>query len=194
MKEENLRARIKEAAVEHFDRNGFHGTTIRSIAGDVGCSLPMIYYYYRNKQELFDEIVRKDYFQMLGRQDLRVESGDVIGGYTRLIHSLNSLSSHDRHLYRLGIKVYLSLEGEEEHVRDMEAYEEALSVHHAAFIRPYLEESADCETIARTLMHLLDTLIIEIVVKGKTLPEELIRAEISLLLQAHQKRTAAPAG
>ena len=36
--------------MEHFNRNGYHGTTIRSIAGDVGCSLPMIYYYPNNKK------------------------------------------------------------------------------------------------------------------------------------------------
>lgn len=190
MKEENLKARIKEAAVEHFNRNGYHGTTIRGIAGDVGCSLPMIYYYYKNKKELFDEIVKRDYFQLLSKQELSLESGDVIEGYTRLIHSLNSLSSYDKHLYRLGVKVYLSFDGDEEHIQDMDTYEEAVYVSHAARIKPHLVESADCDLIAHTLMHLLDTLIMEIVVKGKTLPEEQIRAEISLILEGYQRLTS----
>ena len=55
MVEKDMRERIKEVAVEHFDRNGYHGTTIRNIAEDVDCSLPMIYYYYNSKKELFDE-------------------------------------------------------------------------------------------------------------------------------------------
>ena len=190
MKEENLKARIKEAAVEHFNRDGYHGTTIRGIAGDVGCSLPMIYYYYKNKKELFDEIVKRDYFQLLSKQELSLESGDVIEGYTRLIHSLNSLSSYDKHLYRLGVKVYLSFDGDEEHIQDMDTYEEAVYVSHAACIKPHLVESADCDLIAHTLMHLLDTLIMEIVVKGKTLPEEQIRAEISLILEGYQRLTS----
>ena len=59
MAEKDMRERIKEAAVEHFNSNGYHGTTIRNIAKDVNCSLPMIYYYYNNKKELFDEIIKK---------------------------------------------------------------------------------------------------------------------------------------
>ncbi len=190
MKEENLKNRIKEAAVELFNRNGFHGTTIRSIAGDVGCSLPMIYYYYKNKKELFDEIVKRDYFQLLNKQELNLESGGVIEGYTRLIHSLNSLSSYDKRLYRLGIKVYLSFDGDAEHIQDMDTYEEAVYVSHAARIKPHLVESADCNLIAHTLMHLIDTLLMEIVVKGKTLPEDQIRREISLILERFQKQTS----
>ena len=63
-------------------------------------------------------------------------------------------------------------------------------VSHAARIKPHLVESADCDLIAHTLMHLLDTLIMEIVVKGKTLTEEQIRGEISLILERNQKRTS----
>jgi AcrR family transcriptional regulator len=59
MGEKDLRERIKEVAVEHFNNDGYHGTTIRNTARDVDCSLPMIYCYYNNKKELFDEIIKK---------------------------------------------------------------------------------------------------------------------------------------
>ncbi|MDI9375256.1 MAG: TetR/AcrR family transcriptional regulator, partial [Thermotogota bacterium] len=68
MAEKDLKERIKEVAVEHFNRNGYHGTTIRNIANDVGCSLPMIYYYYKNKKELFDEIIKKEFFSIIKKQ------------------------------------------------------------------------------------------------------------------------------
>ena len=45
MADTDLKLRIKEVAVDHFNRDGYHGTTIRNIARDVNCSLPMIYYY-----------------------------------------------------------------------------------------------------------------------------------------------------
>ncbi len=64
MAEKVLSERIKEVAVEHFNSNGYHGTTIRNIAKDVNCSLPMIYYYYNNKKELFDEIIKKDFWDV----------------------------------------------------------------------------------------------------------------------------------
>ena len=182
MKEESLRTRIKEVAVEQFNRNGYHGTTIRNIAREVDCSLPMIYYYYKNKKELFDEIIKKDYFQLLQKQAVYLKIADVTELYTKLVFSLNSLSSFEKHLYRLGVKVYMSFDGDEEHIQDMDAYEESVYIHHAELIKPFLVESANCRVIARTLMHLLDTLIIEIVVKGKYLPEENIREEIALIL------------
>lgn len=68
MADKDMRQRIKEVAVEYFNNSGYHGTTIRSIAKDVQCSLPMIYYYYTSKKELFDEIIKKDYFDLLKRQ------------------------------------------------------------------------------------------------------------------------------
>ena len=57
MTDKELRERIKETAVDHFNRHGYHGTTIRNIAKEVNCSLPMIYYYFNNKKELFDEMI-----------------------------------------------------------------------------------------------------------------------------------------
>ncbi len=59
MTDKDLRVRIKEVAVDQFNRNGYYGTTIRNIAKEVNCSLPMIYYYFNNKKELFDEIIKK---------------------------------------------------------------------------------------------------------------------------------------
>ena len=35
MTDKELRVKIKETAVDHFDRFGYHGTTIRNIAKDL---------------------------------------------------------------------------------------------------------------------------------------------------------------
>ncbi len=185
MGEKDLRIRIKEVAVEHFNSNGYHGTTIRNIAHEVNCSLPMIYYYYKSKKELFDEIIREDYLELLKRLAMPLKIGNAVDYYTELVHNLNSLSRHDRHLYRLGIKVYLSFDGDEEHIQAMENYEESVFTRHAEILKPYLSSPANCAVVVRTLIHLLDTLILEIVVKGRHMPEEDIRAEISLVLGKH---------
>lgn len=182
MTEKDLRERIKEVAVEHFNISGYYGSTIRNIAREVNCSLPMIYYYYKSKKELFDEIITKDYLLLLKRLAMNVKKRDPIQFYTELINNLNSLSSFDRHLYRLGIKVYMSFDGEEEQIQAMERYEESVFTRHAEILKPYLLNPADCAVVVRTLIHLLDTLIVEIVVKGRSMSEEDIMAEISLVL------------
>lgn len=185
MGEKDLRIRIKEVAVEHFNSSGYHGTTIRNIANEVNCSLPMIYYYYKSKKELFDEIIRKDYLELLKGLAMPLEMNGAVDFYTEFVHNLNSLSRHDRHIYRLGIKVYLSFDGDEDHIQAMENYEESVFIRHAEILKPYLSNPANCAVVVRTLIHLLDTLIIEIVVKGRYIPKEDIRAEISLVLGKH---------
>ncbi len=183
MPEKDLRDRIKEVAVDHFDNDGYHGTTIRNIANDVKCSLPMIYYYYKNKKELFDEIIKKDYFGLLKRQAALSRTSNVIDFYTKFVYDLNFLSSYDKKVYRLGIKVYLSFDGDKELMEIMDAWEKTILPRHYQILKPYLENADNDVAIVRTLVHLLETLIQSIVVKNRFLPEEEIREEISIVLR-----------
>ena len=182
MAEKDIRERIKEVAVEHFNSNGYHGTTIRNIAKDVNCSLPMIYYYYNNKKELFDEIIKSEYFDLLKRQTALLETNNIIDFYTKFVYDLNSLSNYDKKVYRLGIKVYLSFDGDEELMEIMDEWEKTILPRHYQILKPYLKNADNDIAIVRTLVHLLETLIESIVVKNRFLPEEEIREEISIVL------------
>lgn len=184
MAEKDLRKRIKEVAVEHFNTNGYHGTTIRNIAKDVNCSLPMIYYYYKNKKELFDEIIKKEFFCLLKKQASHLKIDNVVDFYTQFIYALNSLSSYDKQLYRLGIKVYLSFDGDEELMNLMDEWEKSIIPRHRQILKPYVKNVDNEVTAVRTLIHLLETMIINIVVKNRSLPEDEIREEISIVLQS----------
>jgi len=184
MADKDMRQRIKEVAVEYFNDSGYHGTTIRSIARDVECSLPMIYYYYKSKKELFDEIIKKDYFDLLKRQAaLLTRTDGIIDFYTKFVHDLNFLSDYDRRVYRLGIKVYLSFDGDEELMKIMDDWEKTILPRHHQMLKPYLKNAGNNIAIARTLVHVLETLIESIIVKNRLLPEEEIREEISIVLR-----------
>lgn len=41
---------ILEHALEAFNENGFHGTTVRDLARRVGVTVPALYYHYENKE------------------------------------------------------------------------------------------------------------------------------------------------
>ena len=47
----------------------------------------MIYYYFNNKKELFDEIIKKDYFDLLKRESARLKTDDIIQFYTCLLYT-----------------------------------------------------------------------------------------------------------
>ena len=179
----DLRERIKEVAVEQFNANGYHGTTIRNIAKEVTCSLPMIYYYYKNKKELFDEIIKKEFFNIIKKQASNLKIDNVIDFYTKFIYDLNFLSSYDKQVYRLGIKVYLLFDGDEELMNLMDEWEKSIFPRHLEILKPYTNNMKNEKAVVRTLVHLLETMIENIVVKNRYLPEDEIREEISVVLQ-----------
>lgn len=183
MTDKDLRDRIKEVAVEHFNANGYHGTTIRNIAKDVNCSLPMIYYYFKNKKELFDEIIKKEFFNLIKKQASQLKIDDIIDFYTQYIYNLNALDNYDKQVYRLGIKVYLSFDGDEELMSLMDAWEKSILPRHREILKSYTQNMSNEKAVVRTLVHLLETLIENIIVKNRYLPEDEIREEISIVLQ-----------
>jgi len=182
MTEKDLRERIKEVAVEHFNSDGYYGTTIRNIAKDVNCSLPMIYYYYKNKKELFDEIIKNEFFNLVAKQASRLKIDNIVEFYTKFIYSLNTLSDYEKQVYRLGIKVYLAFDGDEELISLMDEWEKGILPRHYEILRPYVEGMNNGKAVVRTLVHLLETMIENIVVKNRYLPEDEIREEISIVL------------
>lgn len=179
-----MREKIKTVAVENFNANGYYGTTIRNIAKAVGCSLPMIYYYFNNKKELFDEIIKIDYFDLLKKQAALLKTDDIIDFYTKFVSSLNSLSIYEKNIYRLGIKVYLNFDGDEELMTLMDEWEKTIFPRHSKILKPYLKNVKNENAVIRTLVHLLETLIENIVVKNRFVPEEEIFEEISVVLSA----------
>ena len=143
MTDKDLRDRIKEVAVEHFNANGYYGTTIRNIAKDMNCSLPMIYYYFKNKKELFDEIIKNEFFNVIKKQTSKLKNDNIeniIDLYTKFIFNLNNLSNYDKQVYRLGIKVYLSFDGDEELMNLMDEWERSISTRHREIIKSYYKE------------------------------------------------------
>lgn len=58
---EEIRNRIKQAALELFAGTGYLGTTVSDIADRAGISVGNVYKYYKNKQDLFDSLVQPVY-------------------------------------------------------------------------------------------------------------------------------------
>lgn len=182
MEDKDIKTRIKEVAVDHFNKNGYHGTTIRKIASDVGCSLPMIYYYYKNKKELFHEIIKKDYFEILREQANKLKAVNIIDFYTDFVYGLNDLSSYDKKIYRLGVKVYLSFDGDDELMEIMDDWEKSITDRHSKLVLPHLKDQEKGEVIVRTLIHLLENLIESIAVKNRFIAREEIYEELLIIL------------
>ncbi|MDD3997970.1 MAG: TetR/AcrR family transcriptional regulator [Sphaerochaetaceae bacterium] len=182
MNDQDLKLKIKRIAVEHFNTHGYHGTTIRNIANEVGCSLPMVYYYYKSKKDLFHEIIKKDYFDMLGRESRRLKAVGIIDFYTEFLLNVMNMSDYDKKVYRLGIKVYLSFDGDEELLRIMEEWEASIVFRHYTLILPHLKDSVHAEAKVRVLIHLIENIIERMIVKNQYVSEKEIREELSIIM------------
>jgi AcrR family transcriptional regulator len=58
---DEIRNRIIEAAVNEFSLNGYEKASMRDISRAAGTSVSNTYNYYKNKQELFENLIRPVY-------------------------------------------------------------------------------------------------------------------------------------
>ncbi len=54
-----MRERLLAVALGLFSENGYSGTSVSAIVAAAGVTQPMLYYYFRNKQALFEALVEK---------------------------------------------------------------------------------------------------------------------------------------
>jgi AcrR family transcriptional regulator len=68
---------ILRHAMEAFNEHGYHGTSVRDIAGRVGVTVPAIYYHYANKQALLATLLETSMKDVLDRcRAAAAEAGD----------------------------------------------------------------------------------------------------------------------
>lgn len=54
-------ARVLQSAIKLFSEKGYSATTIREIIEDAGVTRPVLYYYFKNKEDLFSSIVESQF-------------------------------------------------------------------------------------------------------------------------------------
>ena len=53
-----VRDRLLTGAADLFTRKGYNGTTVREIVAFAGVTKPVLYYYFRNKEGIYIELIR----------------------------------------------------------------------------------------------------------------------------------------
>jgi len=90
-----LEARILESAVDEFAEHGFSGARIERISQRAETVDRMLYYYYGNKDRLYQAVLEKIYADMIGAQRDFVMPDDPIAGMRELIeHSWDHYVAH----------------------------------------------------------------------------------------------------
>lgn len=109
---ELMKEKIAYHARRLFDEHGFHGTALRDVCKLAGCKMPTIYYYYENKEKLFDEVVRVPFEELVARlwaqlpKDLSYREYNI-----QKVIQKKHLSEDERIIYRLAMKTWLRCDG-----------------------------------------------------------------------------------
>jgi AcrR family transcriptional regulator len=93
-----LKERILDIAFKHFVQYGFARTTLTGIASVLGKRKTALYYYFRNKEEIFSAIVRVEAENLLSELTRVLQKDqnevDALKQYiTKRIHAMHQVAS-----------------------------------------------------------------------------------------------------
>jgi len=92
---EQLEGRILDAAVFEFAEHGFAGARIERISQRAGTVDRMLYYYFGNKERLYQAVLEKIYADMISAQRNFVRPEDPVEGMRQLVeHSWDHYVAH----------------------------------------------------------------------------------------------------
>jgi AcrR family transcriptional regulator len=67
----NKKDEILKIALSYFSKNGYENTSLEEIAKDANITKPAIYYYFKNKRELYNQIFIDHYKDLTFEIDLK---------------------------------------------------------------------------------------------------------------------------
>lgn len=86
------RDRILEVAAALFARRGYHGTSTREIAGEVGIRQPSLFHHFATKQDILAELLERDLRPALERLRRNRVAPPAVRLYAYLMEDVRALS------------------------------------------------------------------------------------------------------
>jgi AcrR family transcriptional regulator len=102
-----VRQRLLSCATQVFTRKGYTATTVREIVAAAGVTKPVLYYYFRNKEGIYLELIREAFGQFDALLDAsRSQQGSTTERLLRLSDQIFSLFMENIEVARLMYSIY----------------------------------------------------------------------------------------
>ncbi|MBP7331524.1 MAG: TetR/AcrR family transcriptional regulator [Firmicutes bacterium] len=184
MKEITLKEKIMIKAVELFSEKGYYGTSIREIASAVECSLPMLYYYFKNKNDLYEEIAYLEFVKINDRLRLELPKQKHLKEiYTQYVLQRKNLSEYEKSVYKLALKAWMRTEGNIDIQIKLKQWEESRIEYSRSLLRKHWGQSQACELLISIFIRMLENMVDKLVLINEDIPEEQIRSEIYMMFE-----------
>ncbi len=180
----NAKERIMENAVRIFSEKGFHGTSMRDIAGASNCSLPTLYYHYKSKNELFEEIVVNRFLKITDRMNKELNFGAGPEElYFQVLKTRKELKGFDKEVYKMALKVWLGFEGEGKAREQVVDWESKRAGANRRFIDKAVKSESVREDVTEILINYMENVINRIILLDEDIDDEKLKRQISLLFK-----------
>jgi AcrR family transcriptional regulator len=182
--DEGFREKILKESVRLFSEKGYHGTSMRDIASSSECSLPTLYYYYKNKVDLFYEVAYKEFVLLIERLNAQVIIGATIQEtYFNAIKQRKELLSYDKAVYKLSLKVWLGFDGESKVRKDLIEWENGRVERTKKILETYVENKKILPDFSNLFVRVMENVIEKIILLDEEITDEDIKNEIELLMK-----------
>lgn len=179
-----VREKIIHEAIKLFSTQGYHKTSMRDIMNAAGCAQPTLYYYFENKQALFQEAVlgefQKMVHQFVGDADPLQPVKDL---YVQAVIRRKHFTEYQKQVYRLAIQGWYHLLGDEEVESRFCVWVDDMICQRKAFLRKLVADPERAELFANLVMHVFLNMTEQIVLKNADLPDEEINRRFTVLFE-----------
>lgn len=175
---ETMKEKIAYYARRLFDQHGFHGTALRDVCNLAGCKMPTLYYYYENKEKLFDEVVRVAFEELVPRLWAQLPKGVPYTEYIiRKVIQKKRLSEDERIVYRLAMKTWLGCDGFEDCRKKLKEWEQKAYQIAWEEYAPIVGSVQWAKFIVRSITEMIQRIIL----LNEDIPDEEIVEEINMI-------------
>ena len=177
----NMREIIKKAALTVFEDKGFYRAGIRDIAALASCSLPTLYYYFKNKEGLFEAVVCDAYKSITNQIEEQIPEGvSLLDRFYFSVLQRQMMDEEQKKVFRIAIKMQLGIEGFESAREQLGKWEEQRRARELSMIT----DAVGDPVFAGVVMRVVDNMLQRSILSGEALSPEQIRQELGYLLDS----------
>jgi AcrR family transcriptional regulator len=180
----NIKDNIIKSSVKIFSIKGFHGTSMREIAREVNCSLPTLYYYFENKNDLFEEVAVKEFLRLIERMNTQLDfNAEPEKVYSGLVLLVKELSEYDKEVFKMALKIGFGFEGTQEAKEKIIQWEKKRTKTSIEFLEKYKFDETIKADFATLLVNLVEHMIEKVILFNEDISEDSIKRQINLLFR-----------
>lgn len=157
--EDLLSGQILQSALQLFLQHGLKKVTIDDVAKSIGKSRTVVYYYFRNRDDLFNAVTDQLIREVLNELQLALEKGKTIDKKLKAFALAKVKSSESRkHIFR-AMEAGMNVDEISKHAQTMSDLHKRLIRQEAQLLRKTFEQSVEAQEIRKLKKKELEKLI-----------------------------------